>query len=80
MATQTDRFRSGSSVNVSDLFAQFRWFVALLVACAGILVAGVVSDTVFGYPVFGGLLAAFALVSAVVVLAMGLGLLAYRIR
>jgi cytochrome b subunit of formate dehydrogenase len=80
MATQKKRIQSGASFSPSDLFAQFRWFVFLVVANVVLLVTGVVADSVFGYPVFGGLIAAFALVSGGLVISVGLALFAYRVN
>lgn len=75
---QKQRAQSGSSTSLSDLFVQFRWFLFLLAANLALLVAAVVFDSVLGYPVFGGLLAAFASVGGSLVLAVGLVLLAYQ--
>jgi len=78
MATQNERLQSGSAFSPSDLLVQFRWFVLLVAANVVLLVTAVVVDSVLGYPVFGGLIAAFALVSGGLVIVVGLGLLAYR--
>jgi len=79
MATQSERHQSGSAFDHSDLVAQFRWFLLLIGGCLVIVVSGVVVDSVLGYPIFGGLIAAFGLVTSGLLLALGLVLLAYRI-
>ncbi len=78
MATQKTGVRSDSSTSPSDLFVQFRWFLFMIAGSLLILVAGIVLDSVLGFPVFGGLVAAFGLVSGSLILAVGLVLLAYR--
>lgn len=78
MASQNRQVRSGFSIRGSDLFAQFRWLLVLLGANLVLLVAGVVFDSVLGYPVFGAIIVAFASVAGSVVLVLGLVLFAYR--
>lgn len=80
MATQSERFRSGSAFSFSDLVAQFRWLLVLLGASILLVAAGVVLDSMLGYPVFGGLVSAFGIVTSGLLVVMGLALLAYRIN
>lgn len=78
MATETKGMGPATSIDLSDLLAQFRWYLVMLAGSTLFLVGGVVFDSVLGYPAFGGLLAAFGVVSGSLILAVGLVLLAYR--
>jgi hypothetical protein len=78
MATFDRTVGSRLSGDASDLLVQFRWFLVLLGLDLALLVAAIVTDSVFGFPVVGGLMAAFAVLSGTIVLLVGLAMLGHK--